>query len=84
MILYIIAIVSILAGVYFTVFGCRLLFQKGFYENRGKEINPNDKQLPLKRDSWYFYGRYATGTRSLLTGLVLIGFAFAIASLLHK
>lgn len=61
----------LVAGVYFTVFGAKLLFQKGYVERLREGIwNNSDGKLG------YNYDKYGRGLRYLLTGLILLVFLF--------
>ncbi len=59
-------------GIWGTVFGLRLLFQKGFVEKKYGTLN-EQKERPWfgKKDS-YNYNKYTRGIEALATGLVLL------------
>lgn len=63
-----------IAGVYFTVFGSRLLFQKGFVEKLREGI------WKEKNDHWpekegYNYDKYIRGISFLAAGLISLALA---------
>ncbi|HLD53326.1 MAG TPA: hypothetical protein VJA82_08480 [Sediminibacterium sp.] len=64
-------------GVYFTVFGLKLLFKQGFVEKLRKGIwksgELSEKNFPGK--SGYNYDKYGTGIYSLIMGLLALGFS---------
>lgn len=71
--------ISILAGGIVSVFGLRLLFQKGYVEKlREGTWKPHEKDLLSVKES-YHYDRYVRGIKFFVGGLIFI--VFGIISL---
>lgn len=70
-------IALIIFGLYFTVFGLKLLFKRGFVEKLRTGIwksgELSEKNFPGK--SGYHYDKYGRGVESLVMGLLALGFS---------
>ena len=75
------SIVFLIAGIYSTVFGFRVLFQKGFVEKlREHGWREGNNSLFTKKEG-YLYDKHVRGMRAFLSGLVFL--AIAIYGLLN-
>ncbi len=68
----------LLVGILFSVFGFRVVFQKGYVEKLQKGCWKEDEGSPYVGKEWYNYAKYVRGLRFLFSGLVLILFAILI------
>jgi hypothetical protein len=70
----------LLAGIYFTQFGWKLLFKDGFVESLRKGKWKSDNSL-LSEKGGLFYDKYTTGLRNLIAGILF--FALGVWGLFH-
>jgi len=62
------------AGLYFAIFGARLLFEKGYVEKlREGRWKPSTNNLLSGKDS-YRYDKFVTGFRYLIVGVMFLAF----------
>ena len=64
-------IVVFIVGIVFTIFGLRILFEKGYVNKRYDSLND---QLMSPKDA-YFANKYLTGIHSIVLGLIDVGYA---------
>ena len=63
------------SGLYFAIFGARLLFEKGYIEKLHEGMWKPSKDNLFSKKSTYAYSR-ARGFQSLIVGLMFLGFVF--------
>jgi hypothetical protein len=67
-------------GIYFTIFGFRVVFQPGYVEKLRmgiwKPSETSKKLFPGK--SGYHYDKYTTGIGCLVVGLMFLGFSIYV------
>ncbi|GEM_PF-5784801 len=78
------AVLLICAGLWFTIFGLRLLFQKGYVEKLREGIwKPRVKLFSSERRG-YNYDKYSTGIKNTILGLIfLVAGIYSILKILH-
>ncbi len=67
------ALLPLFIGIWFLIFGLKLLFQKGYVETKygTLEEQKDDKYFP--KNETYFYNKYGRGIASIIAGIGMIG-----------
>ena len=71
-------IIILIGGVWFMVFGFRLLFQKGYVEKLREGIWKEEKDSVFAGKKGYNIYRYGRGLNCFISGLIFVGVAIYV------